>query len=407
MSVQNPFWHGTPVPVEKFIGRHDKIQGIVGRIITGQSSAITAAPRSGKTSILQYLIKKNPVELYGEEVAQKLIFSYLDSYNWSSEFKPMDFWKEALIELKEDSNQEGLNELAEAYQIAEKNNFDRFSIQKLIDKLVKFDKKLVLMVDGMESILNYSSEQWDARFFGNLRTLASLSGGAFVLIMTVNKSLYHFQKEVQTLTNSDSPYFNFLYEFRLGALSESEIDELLGLGNFSQEDIDFIKDIAGGHPYLSQVLSFFFWSYPKKDEDVITRHQKILERFYTEVHEDLFEIWQSWPSALREAFSAVALAQLKEFKDMLKKGDINVDRISHYIPPLKLDLEILKYYGFVTEDDGIQGGWRVVPRIFLPFILLNFKQEYKERLPKDMWGNLFFKNAIKTPVKPWWIRPFS
>jgi transcription termination factor Rho len=95
MSHNTPFFHGNPIPPNKLIGRNNELYTIAGRISTGQSTAITGSPRSGKTSILQYLEKETKLydnekpekqtELYDEDIKEKLIFSYLDAYTWGTE----------------------------------------------------------------------------------------------------------------------------------------------------------------------------------------------------------------------------------------------------------------------------------------------------------------------------------
>ena len=101
MPHNNPFFHGNPVPSEQFIGRDTEVRKIVGRIVTGQSTAITGSPRSGKTSILQYLIApENKSKLYGDDEAEQLIFSYVDACTLEAEIDLTQFWSLALKPLK-------------------------------------------------------------------------------------------------------------------------------------------------------------------------------------------------------------------------------------------------------------------------------------------------------------------
>jgi len=109
-----------------------------------------------------------------------------------------------------------------------------------------------------------------------------------------------------------------------------------------------------------------------------------------QVQEVLDEIWQSWSGSLQKAFISVVFVQMKERKEVFQKRlQIDIDKLSLRIPTLKLDLEYLKQYGFVTEDGNMPGGWRVVPKIFLPFAILNFKEEYRNKLPKMFGAEVF------------------
>jgi hypothetical protein len=394
MKEKNPFFHGTPVPPEKLIGRNNELSTIAGRIDTGQSTAITGSPRCGKTSILQYLETETKlydneepekqIELYNE--ADKLIFSYLDAYTWGTEFKSINFWENALKPLLYNET------LAEHYQECQKYHFDNFLLEKLIKQLNEVKQKLILMIDNFDMVLNYSAVDWNAQFFGGLRTLASRSNGGFIIVITMNQPLSHFQTEVQEFTKTQSPYFNFIYEIMLGGLSEQAIEQLLNQGkdHFTEEDYTFLKDIAGGHPYLLQVAASVLWDfYLEGGKNSQEYYPQIQEKYYLEVKQILREMWQSWYLSLQQVFVSVALAQMKNFKYIFEKQRISVDSISQGIPPLKLEAEFLKQYGFFIEDEKIQGGWRIVPRIFLPFILLNFKAKHRNKLPQKVWDNLF------------------
>jgi hypothetical protein len=386
MTILNPFWHGTPVPPEKFIGRKEERRAIVSRISTGQSTALTGSPRCGKTSVLQYLTAPTKQKELYEENAEQLIFSYLDAYNWGTEFGPVQFWETALRPLSELTDAT----LVQAYKNCQEDRFGDYALEKLITQIKAIGKRLVLMVDGLDVILGPTplSQPWNAAFFGNLRTLASRSGGALALLITVNGPLSDFQKAVQELTRSTSPYFNFIYEVRLGAFSNEEVKQLLQKGGegFSDTNFDLIYGLVGGHPYLLQVAASMLWEMGDKSQSPV----QFVEDFYPQIQEVLDEIWQSWSGSLQKAFISVVFVQIKELKEVFqKKLQIDIDKLSLRIPPLKLDLEYLKQYGFVTEDENMPGGWKVVPKIFLPFAILNFKEEYRNKLP-EMFGAKVF-----------------
>jgi transcription termination factor Rho len=56
ISKSNPFFYGNPVPPDQFINLRRELCRITGRIVNqGQSTAVVGEPRSGKTSLLEYL----------------------------------------------------------------------------------------------------------------------------------------------------------------------------------------------------------------------------------------------------------------------------------------------------------------------------------------------------------------
>ncbi len=96
----NPFTYGDPVAPEQFIGRKKSVRRVVGRIVSGQSSAIIGDPHIGKTSLLTYYLTTPEIrpKLYGEQ-AQNWYFSSLDAHMFGSHFTPADFWEQALMPL--------------------------------------------------------------------------------------------------------------------------------------------------------------------------------------------------------------------------------------------------------------------------------------------------------------------
>jgi len=84
--MSNPFFYGNPVPPDQFIDRRRELRRIVGRIVNrGQSTAIVGEPRSGKTSLLDYLAAPEARELYSA-CEKRLVFSYLDAHTLGGQF---------------------------------------------------------------------------------------------------------------------------------------------------------------------------------------------------------------------------------------------------------------------------------------------------------------------------------
>lgn len=315
----NPFWHGTPVPPEHFLGREYELSQITGCILTGQSTAITGSPKCGKTSILQYLQQHESQQSLYRENNKQIIFSYLDAYSWESELKVEQFWEMILRPLAElftkssqtdaENSQSKDDPLYQTYVDCKKDHFSSsYLLEKFITQMGKENKRLILIVDGFDAVLDNPSKCLNASFFGNLRTLASRSGGSFALLISLNKPLSNFQKEVQKLTKTNAPYFNFIYEVRIGAFSEEVIRILLKKGEhcFEEgEESDYyhlIREIAGGHPYLLQLAASMVWE--KCEQSQFSKKtivvDDIIKDFFYKVEMTLSEIWQSWPGGFNE-----------------------------------------------------------------------------------------------------------
>ncbi|NJO14766.1 MAG: ATP-binding protein [Thioploca sp.] len=346
MSVLNPFWHGTPVPLEKFIGREEKLRSITSRISTGQSVAISGSPRSGKTSILYYLMApERQVELYGDD-ADKLIFSYLDAALWDNQFDKTQFWREALLPLSEyiQDNTNIPPSLTKAYQTCQENEFGTFVLEKLFAQFKQINKHLILIVDGFDLLLHHPTYlQNSTEFFGGLRSVASHSRGTLAVIIAINLSVTQLTEKVQDFTRSGSPYFNFMDEVILGPLSPPEIDKLLkpARERFTPAEEILIKEMAGGHPYLLQVLASCLWEIDERT-DSIQRQQQAVKDFYLKVEDILEATWHTWQTLAQQAFTSVALVQMEKLKQAFQRQGIDVESISKQIPRLKSELELLK-----------------------------------------------------------------
>jgi len=391
MPALNPFWHAGPVPLEKFMGRNEEIHNIMSRISTGQSTAIIGSACSGKTSVLQYLLDPSQLALYGDR-ADQLIFSHLDVSTWGEQFDWVQFWKAALHPLYEQIQQDETSALYKAYQICRDNDFGDYVVERLLIKLKAANKQLVLVIDDFDTVLRLPLRK-SAQFFGSMRSLTTRSQDALSVVIAINTSLRDLTNEVGKSTNTGSPYFNYMNEVVLMPLSDHEIDNLLNQAttHFSKEDCTFIKDMAGGHPYLLQTLASCLWALYQRPElsDPKQRQQQATKDFYSTVTEALERIWGSWQLTTQQVMMAVTFAQLDKLKWVFQRQGINVESISQQIPRLKSELESLKRQGFVAEDGKVAGGWRVFPKIFLHFIIdKQLELKYREKLPPEVWKTL-------------------
>jgi len=106
----SPFFYGNPVSPDQFIGRKAEVRRVAGRIVNGgQSSAITGTFRSGKTSMLKYLMApEKQIEFYGDR-ADSLIFSNLDANTLKMECDQTEFWEQILEALQQRIHTEAAN----------------------------------------------------------------------------------------------------------------------------------------------------------------------------------------------------------------------------------------------------------------------------------------------------------
>jgi hypothetical protein len=254
--------------VEPILMREKTVYQLVGRIRRGQPSAIVGGVDSERTSILGYLRNEDPqhrVNLYGE-MAEKLIFSYMDIFQFKSTGKcnPQTFWQEALAPLQYKLADEAMSSLLkEAYQACQENHFDSLRLlDNLMVNLQQEGWRFVLMLDRFEEMLDSPLET--PELFSGLRTLASSrTPSPLVLIVSGYISLRQFHEATRHINPRSSPFLNFMESgvVTLGALSDAEMEQVLQQSDppFTEEDKQFIKDLTGGHPHLLQIAVSLLW----------------------------------------------------------------------------------------------------------------------------------------------------
>jgi len=318
---------------DKLTGREKEIRHIAGQIMEGQSSAIIGAFENERTLILDAL--RNP-ELYGDN-ADRLIFSLLDISSLNINCTPQQFWDKALKPLQDKIADESGSELSKAYQACQDNQFENFYLDKLFAQLKPENWRLVLMLDRFEALLHRTNLE-SPEFLGGLRMLASSRyPSPLSLIIAGDISLHQDTKDLNPM---GSPYLNFIEsgEITLGALSESEIDELLNQSEqqFTDEERQFIKDVAGGHPHLLQLAVSALWNAYEEENPLKSAEQL----FYNRTKSMLNNMLQSWSANTRQAFFSVA-----------KNGKVS---------DFKNELEELEKQGFVINNNGT---WQIRSRV--------------------------------------------
>jgi len=321
--------------------RENEIHRIVGQIMTGQSSAIIGVFEQEMTEILDAL---NDQE-YGYK-ANRLIFSKLDISSLEANYEPEQFWKQALQSLKikiDIEKQQQSNfllqwlrwllrwnmspQVVEAYKKCQDNSFDNFYLKELFKQLKKDKRHLVLMIDRSDLLLQQKHLN-SSNFFGNLREIASGYPSSLNLVITLSMSLGKFHQQNEDLNPGGSPYFSFIdgNQVTLGVLSETEIDQWLQKSErkLTDEACGFIKNAAGGHPYLLRAATYSWWN--SYDEDENNPIEKAEQIFRQKVRNLANEVLKSWPQKTCQAFLSISqkhnVSDIEELDELEKQGII-------------------------------------------------------------------------------------
>jgi hypothetical protein len=384
--MSNPFFYGNPVSPDQFIDRRRELRRITGRILNqGQSTAVVGEPRSGKTSLLDYLAAPEVRgKLYGES-GERLLFSYTDAQTLGSEFSQVQFWEYALRPLQEEVIAHNPDSsLAQAYKVCRENDFGCSVLERLLAQMREKRWQLVLLLDEFGAVL-YHPVLNKAEFFGGLRSLASRSRGALALVIASRRPLTALNKDTQQFSRTGSPYFNFLDEITLGPWPDKDVTELLRRAGdrFTTTDRRFITKVAGGHPYLLQVAASELWeAYAEGQDDPHRRWQQAGQSLYDKAALILDDTWRLWSPATRKAFTIVALADIPRMLEQRQFYELPLTRDKRDVGR---ELRSLAKQGFVAEEKTAPVGWRVRPQAFLWWLADELVRTVREETPFEEW----------------------
>ena len=384
--MSNPFFYGNPVPPDQFLDRRRELRRITGRIVNqGQSTAIVGEPRSGKTSLLEYLTAPGVRdELYGS-YGERLLFSFVDNQALGGQCNQAQFWELALrpfhervIEPVPDSP------LAQAYRMCQENSFGTFTLERLLAQVNAEGWRLVLLLDEFDALL-YHPALSCAEFFGGLRTLASRSKGALALVIASRRPLTDLNRETQQFSRTGSPYFNFFDEVTLGPLPDKYVTALLCRAGerFNPADCSFVVGVAGGHPYLLQAAASELWeAYAEGQDDCRLCRQQAGQILYDKAALILDDTWRLWSPATRKAFTIVALADIPRMLEQRQFYQLPLTRDKRDVGR---ELRALAKQGFVTEEKTATVGWRVRPQAFLWWLADELVRTVRDDMPFEGW----------------------
>jgi hypothetical protein len=363
--MTNPFLYGNPVLSPHFTNRTREVRRVVNRIITGQSTAIVGEPRTGKTSLLEYLrAREMQSELYGH-TASRLLFFYMDSQSLSAAFTQSQFWANALQPLYEEviAVQGENTRIAQAYRTCVENHFGTFVLERLLAMIEQTRYRLVLLLDEFDTLLHHPILN-SAEFFGGLRSLVSRSRGALVMVTASRQSLSVLNRETQEFNRTGSPYFNFLDEIVLHPFDARAVVQLLARAGerFDAADQLFLARVCGGHPYLLQVAASALWECHEDEPDPILRRKYAGEELFDKAAAIIGDTWRLWPKEMKKAFTAIALGQSA---GMAGEKAFDVGELTRALSTFGPELRLLLRQGYIAEDAAYTSGYRIRPEAFL------------------------------------------
>lgn len=276
----NPFECGNPVPPDRFYGRHNAIRDVKDRIgsISSQSINIVGLRRSGKTSLIRY-IQERQQEFFTPH--QKPIVVTINFHN--RQYQTYEGIYEGL--------RRGIKKAIGKEPWHKDFNDNPFETQDGLSDIRDEGYRLIVVFDEFETVAKRSDflHSWDEDW----RAISNT--GALSTIIASKSPLSHIYSEAR-LTSS---FHNIFTTTTLGALEESEWQQLVGDGFESSQkaDIDsiykYIDDLAGGLPYYVQLAASLLWKH--QDTKLAT------EEFIFQSYPIFEELWSTLSNKEKEA----------------------------------------------------------------------------------------------------------
>ena len=298
-AVENPYYYGGPLndPAD-FFGREEQLQSVFERLNKGGSTSLVGERRSGKTSLLYYLMTDTAHRLYSVG-SQDLVFVYMNP-----ELKirdPAGFYRDLLEALAEQ-----VPSLAEDArgEVAERE------VQTALKRLAP--RRLVLLMDEFQdftSIGDFSSE-----FFRFLRGLAGSYGVCYVTA-TMEELSECCPDEVVS-----SPFPNIFAALRLGSWTESEFERFLAETSArSRAPIpahkNEIRKLGGRFPFFVQIACHFYFDAWRRHAEITAQDHLATQRsFADEAKAHLERMWKRHLTVSEKA-ALISMAHGRECAD--------------------------------------------------------------------------------------------
>ena len=156
---------------------------------------------------------------------------------------------------------------------------------------------LVLLLDEFEWVIRIDSksEAETCDFLSGLRALINSTPKAFSIVLTTRKPLNELCSPIRFM---GSPFYNNFIFVRLKPFTNEEVDELLQNAlkdtgtSFTPNECEYIRQIAGRHPLLVQIVGSLIFESHKSGLEEIDNYEYIGQRFEEEARHHFADLWE-------------------------------------------------------------------------------------------------------------------
>jgi len=312
MPELNPFIYPGPVGLGSFSNREEEILSLLSRIATGQNTALVGEPNIGKSSLLQHLLECEDCHERLGRGAARTVFVFQDCHLLPQAYTPADFWQQVLVHVREACNDEPVREVLDWADT--RGEFGNYALERVFRVVGRHQWRVALLVDEFDSLLHHPNFN-TAEFFGALRSLATRFS-SLAVVTASRMSITEMNRQSEDLNPFGSPFFNGFIEINLHPFSDRAIDALLdgaleGTGlAFDRRDRDFVRAMAGGHPFLLQAAAGALYDAHLAEQDGRELFLAAGSTFYKQMASHMADLWRGLDTRTRVTLSILCLGEL-------------------------------------------------------------------------------------------------
>lgn len=325
--MRNPFVFPDMVrDPEAFFGRKKILRDLYGKLNKLEKCSVVGPRRIGKSSLLYHMTLPSMYSLYLDK-PETYVFAFID-LQVVAPLGVDDFLRGTVKALCQAS----LGRLSfPPEEYGNEREFLGFLEKARAEKL-----KLVLCCDEIESLNPRKGFKCDDAFFTFLRGVLSNYDLAMVTSSQTPLSELCYTGDLPT-----SPFWNIFVKFPLGLMTEEEMLSLIkepfirsGI-NLTDDEIIFISDLAGPHPFFLQMACHYLF------EARVTQESPDLsdvgEQFFRNAVDHYDHAWRKLSDKQKEGL-----------KSFIRDGTL----------PEKTILNKLEDNAIVTDQRKISSGWK-------------------------------------------------
>jgi len=256
----------------------------------------------------------------------------------------------------------------------------------LMVQMDETDIHVVILFDEFDQVMHIPALN-TAEFFGMLRSLATRHT-ALSLVVATTQRLIQLERETTSINPTASPYFNFINQIPMGSFSEKSIATLLdwGVPDFSLSERRVIRELAGGHPFLLQVISAAMWDAIQSRVDSERLRLEYVSRKVRFEYRDHFEdMWHRWSPHHQVAFASVALISMRHEIQLLSSRDFVITGVEARLAHFSQELGELELAGMISNSPNIRGKWQIASMLMVWWLADEINRNTRDTVVFEEW----------------------